>query len=154
MLLFVSILIGKYQLSSNFITKSDPKVSKGSLICRASDLESAGKAFRFQVQCAEIQSFPGINADPEDYLAAFVVKFGDDYFAYLNRCAHIPMELDWNPGEVFDEDQRYIVCSTHYAVYEPKTGECLQGPCPKGAFLHQLPITIHNDVIYFGSLKI
>jgi nitrite reductase/ring-hydroxylating ferredoxin subunit len=138
----------------SYAANFDPKVHLGEVICSTHALKHAGLAFRFQVQCAQITPFPGMNADPEDYLAAFLIQYQSSYFAYLNRCAHLPMELDWNPGEVFDEDQKMIVCSTHYAVYEPSSGKCIQGPCPKGAMLRQLPITVRGEDIYFGSLNI
>jgi len=62
------------------------------------------------------------------------------------------MELDWNPGEIFDEEQQYLICATHYAVYDPKSGNCLRGPCPKGAKLIALPIIVKNEGIYFANL--
>jgi nitrite reductase/ring-hydroxylating ferredoxin subunit len=131
---------------------SDPQILLGGMICPVSMIESGGVAYRFQVLCGEIEQFAGINADPDDYLPAFVIQFGHEYFAYLNRCAHVAMELDWNPGEVFDEHHEWLVCATHYAVYEPKTGRCVQGPCPKGALLRPIPITVKNGIIYFGTL--
>jgi nitrite reductase/ring-hydroxylating ferredoxin subunit len=137
---------------SSCLPSSDPRIRKGQIICPTSALQHGGKAFRFLVLCEEIVAFPGMNADPDDELPAFLIQFEDQYFAYLNRCAHVSMELDWNPGEVFDEEQQYLVCATHYAVYEPKTGRCIQGPCPEGAKLRALPITIRNDLIYFGDL--
>ncbi len=134
------------------LPSSDPSIRQGQIICPTLALEHGGKAFRFSVLCGEIIPFPGMNADPEDELPAFVIQFEDQYFAYLNRCAHVSMELDWNPGEVFDQEQQYLVCATHYAVYEPRTGSCIQGPCPKGAKLISLPITIKEGVIYLGNL--
>jgi nitrite reductase/ring-hydroxylating ferredoxin subunit len=29
---------------------------------------------------------------------AFAVRFEGRVYAYLNRCAHVPIELDWLPG--------------------------------------------------------
>ena len=134
------------------LPSSDPFVRKGEIICSRSDLESGGRAFRFDILCGDIVAFPGMNADAEDYLPAFVIQFEGQYFAYLNRCAHVAMQLDWNPGQIFDQEQKYIVCATHYAVYEPQTGKCIQGPCAKGAKLISLPITIKDNNIYFGTL--
>ena len=34
-------------------------------------------------------------------LPAFVVRHGAGN-AYINRCAHVPIELDWLPGRFFD----------------------------------------------------
>ena len=49
--------------------------------------------------------------------------------AYLNRCAHVAMELDWQPGMFFDFDAEYLLCSTHGAFYDPITGACRGGAC-------------------------
>jgi len=49
--------------------------------------------------------------------------------AYLNRCAHMPMELDWKLGKFFDIEGQLLICSTHGAIYAPDTGGCLGGPC-------------------------
>ena len=52
--------------------------------------------------------------------------------AYLNRCAHVAMELDWQPDRFFDDSGRWLLCATHGAVYQPDTGECAGGPCRGG----------------------
>jgi nitrite reductase/ring-hydroxylating ferredoxin subunit len=54
---------------------------------------------------------------------------------YLNRCAHVPTELDWQPGEFLDADQRFIICAVHGALYEPGSGRCVGGPCLGGRLL-------------------
>jgi nitrite reductase/ring-hydroxylating ferredoxin subunit len=131
---------------------SDPIVKRGQIICHQNNLSPGGRAFRFQVLYGEIASFPGMNADADDYLPAFVIQYEHQYFAYLNRCAHVAMELDWNPGEIFDEEQQHLICATHYAVYDPKSGRCLGGPCPKGSKLIALPIFFKEDGIYLGEL--
>ncbi|MBN8487735.1 MAG: Rieske 2Fe-2S domain-containing protein [Burkholderiales bacterium] len=60
---------------------------------------------------------------------AFALRFDGRVVAYVNRCAHVPAELDWQPGEFLDQDRRWIVCSIHGAVYEPASGHCVAGPC-------------------------
>lgn len=60
---------------------------------------------------------------------AFVVRFDGLPRAYLNRCAHVPVELDWNEGRFFDEGGLYLVCATHGAIYDPEDGRCAGGPC-------------------------
>jgi nitrite reductase/ring-hydroxylating ferredoxin subunit len=70
---------------------------------------------------------------------AFVLRFRGVVHGYLNRCAHVPMEMDWQPGQFFDSSQRWILCATHGAAYEPDTGLCIAGPC-NGARLIKLDI--------------
>ncbi|HSQ72434.1 MAG TPA: hypothetical protein VLM87_08425, partial [Rubrivivax sp.] len=44
----------------------------------------------------------------------------------------VAAEMDWQPGELFDADRRWILCSIHGASYEPATGRCIGGPCGRG----------------------
>jgi nitrite reductase/ring-hydroxylating ferredoxin subunit len=62
-------------------------------------------------------------------VSAFAVRFEGRAVAFVNRCAHVPTELDWQPGEFWDWDKRYIMCAVHGAHYEPHTGHCVLGPC-------------------------
>ena len=50
----------------------------------------------------------------------------------LNRCAHVPMELDWAEGQFFESSGLYLMCATHGAIYAPDTGKCVGGPCRGG----------------------
>lgn len=70
---------------------------------------------------------------------AFAVRFDNQAQAFLNRCAHVPAEMDWQPGEFWDQDKRFIICSVHGALYEPQDGTCVAGPCP-GAKLVAIPL--------------
>lgn len=63
---------------------------------------------------------------------AFALRFDGNVVAYLNRCAHVPTEMDWQPGEFLDSDRRWILCSIHGASYEPRDGRCVGGPCGRG----------------------
>jgi nitrite reductase/ring-hydroxylating ferredoxin subunit len=75
---------------------------------------------------------------------ALLVNHDGTLYAYLNRCCHIPMTMDWIDNQFMTEDTRYIQCATHGACYEPSTGECLSGP-PFGKFLTPIPLTIRDD---------
>jgi nitrite reductase/ring-hydroxylating ferredoxin subunit len=117
---------------------ADPLVTPGSQICAAAALQEGGQGTRFTVQ------YQG-REEP-----AFVVRWNGDVHAFLNRCAHVPMELDWQPGQFFDADSFYILCSTHGAHYEPSTGLCVLGPC-KGKRLHALAVREEDGMIYLGQ---
>jgi nitrite reductase/ring-hydroxylating ferredoxin subunit len=60
---------------------------------------------------------------------AFVLRVEGEPRAWLNRCAHVPVELDWTPGRFLDDTGTVIVCATHGAVYDAADGSCLGGPC-------------------------
>jgi nitrite reductase/ring-hydroxylating ferredoxin subunit len=66
---------------------------------------------------------------------AFALRFDGRVFAYLNRCAHVPTELDWQPGEFLDGGREFIICAIHGAAYEAKSGRCIGGPCGRGRLL-------------------
>lgn len=63
------------------------------------------------------------------HATGFVVRFEGQAHAYVNRCAHVPIELDWQPGKFFNLTQDYLLCATHGAMYTPQDGHCVMGPC-------------------------
>ena len=79
----------------------------------------------------------------------FLINFNGEYHAYVNRCRHVPMPMDWVDNQFFAEEGRYLMCQTHNAYYEPGTGECIAGPSSAcGKFLYQVPIEIEDGVLY------
>ena len=79
----------------------------------------------------------------------FVINYGGHFHAYVNRCRHVPMAMDWVDNQFFAERGRYLMCQTHNAYYEPATGECIAGPpgtC--GKFLFRVDVEIDGGVIY------
>ena len=106
------------------------------LICDSATLHDAGKGVRFEVE------YFGAT------VPAFVVRYAGRVYGYLNRCAHVAMELDWRAAEFFDLQGRDLICSTHGAVYAADSGRCLGGPC--GATpLVRLKIEEHAGQVYF-----
>jgi nitrite reductase/ring-hydroxylating ferredoxin subunit len=65
-------------------------------------------------------------------MRAFALRIDGRVHAYLNRCAHVPVEMDWQPGRFLDSGREFILCSIHGAAYEPTTGHCIGGPCGRG----------------------
>jgi nitrite reductase/ring-hydroxylating ferredoxin subunit len=72
--------------------------------------------------------------------------------AYLNRCAHVPAEMDWQEGEFLDGDKRFIMCSIHGAVYDPLTGQCVMGPCNRGR-LTKIELTERDGQVYWHPTR-
>ena len=87
------------------------------LICAASELAEQGRGVRFELNR---------NGRPQP---AFVVRFDGRPRAFLNQCGHVPVELDWQEGEFFDDSRLYLICSTHGALYHPASGNCVGGRC-------------------------
>jgi len=108
------------------------------LICTSAELVDGGHGARFEVDwhgCRE---------------PAFAVRFNGRVFAYLNRCGHVPAELDWNAGEFFDRARLYLICATHGALYDPVTGACLSGRC-SGRGLQALVVTERGGNVFLSE---
>jgi len=105
------------------------------VICASEALAEGGKGVRFDLERS------GATA------SAFAVRYDGKVYAYLNSCAHLPVELDWNEGEFFDQTGLYLICSTHGATYEADTGSCILGPC-KGARLTSLKVVERRGRVY------
>lgn len=115
-----------------------PRAEAGSrLVCVSAELAECGDGVRFELEW-EGQIVP-----------AFAVRHGGRVYAYLNRCAHIAMELDWKPGKFFDADGEYLICSTHGALYAPGSGACRGGPC-RGAKLVGLNVYEAGGNVYLN----
>lgn len=78
---------------------------------------------------------------------AFLLSYEGAHYAYVNRCRHVALSLDWVDNRFFTEDGRHVICANHGATYEPKTGECVWGPC-FGAFLKAVPLEIAGEKIF------
>jgi nitrite reductase/ring-hydroxylating ferredoxin subunit len=78
---------------------------------------------------------------------ALLVNYQGNLFGYVNRCPHTGITLDWVNNQFFSIDNRYLMCATHGAVFEPPTGECVWGPC-FGLSLQSVPIQIENGLVY------
>ena len=110
------------------------------LICASQALLDAGRGVRFEVE------YFGEAA------AAFAVRHAGRVHGYLNRCAHVAMELDWQDGVFFAADGRDLLCSTHGAVYDAASGRCLGGPC-NGAPLVKLRLEERDGKVYFMGFE-
>ena len=92
-------------------------------VCAADDLVEKGKGVVFDV------------VHFHEPARAFALRFDGRVVAYLNRCVHVPTELDWQPGEFLDGDREHIVCAIHGATYAPASGRCVGGPCGRGGLV-------------------
>lgn len=83
-------------------------------------------------------------------IPAFAIRYENVIRAFKNRCGHIAVNLDFKPGQFFDEDGNFLVCSTHGALYEPATGVCQGGPC-FGVGLEPLSVIEQNGTLYLDD---
>lgn len=89
-------------------------------LCASNALAEGGQAVAFDVVYAG------------QACRAFAVRWEGAVHAYLNRCTHVPMEMDYQEGRFFDDSGRWLLCATHGAAYAPDTGACVGGPCRGG----------------------
>ncbi len=104
-------------------------------LCNSRDLVDAGQAVPFDVVYAG------------QTCRAFAVRFKGQPHAYLNRCTHVAMELDWQPNRVFDDSGQWLLCANHGAAYQPDTGQCAGGPCNGG--LVKITLSEKDGVVYW-----
>jgi len=124
------------ELSGRPNEPGEPPAEAGSrLICASSDLADGGDGLRFDA------------GSKGETAPAFAIRYGGRVYAYLNRCAHIAMELDWKPGKFLDAEGEYLICSTHGALYAPESGACRGGPC-RGAALTRLDVFEADGRVY------
>lgn len=106
-------------------------------LCNGRDLVNGGVAVPFDVVYAG-QS-----------CRAFAIRFQGRAHAYLNRCAHVAMEMDWQPNRFFDDSGKWLLCSTHGATYEPASGACSGGPCRGGLII--VPLVEKDGVVFWQA---
>jgi nitrite reductase/ring-hydroxylating ferredoxin subunit len=104
------------------------------LIARLGEL-GHGASKKFKMQRGEFE------------VEALLVNYQGQHYAYVNRCPHVGITLDWVDNQFFTPDQRYLMCANHGAVFEPPSGECVWGPCV-GAALENLAVEIEGDKIF------
>jgi len=111
----------------------------GERVCASADLADRGRAFVFDV------------LHFREPTRAFAMRFDGRVVAYLNRCVHVPVEMDWQPGEFLDQDREFIICSIHGAEYEPRTGRCAGGPCGRGSLVALTVDERDGEVYWYPS---
>lgn len=110
-------------------------------LCRSRDLVEGGRAVPFDVHYAG------------QTCRAFAIRFEGLPQAYLNRCTHVAMELDWQPNQIFDDTGLWLLCASHGATYRPDTGQCAGGPCQGG--LVKITLSERDGVVYWhGTYKL
>jgi nitrite reductase/ring-hydroxylating ferredoxin subunit len=105
----------------------------GPVLCRSEELLDPGsRAFDFLWQGEMVEMF--------------VVRKHGQVFGYLNQCPHTGGPLDWTPNEFLDQDERYIQCANHDALFAIKGGRCMAGPCV-GDKLTPLPVYERDGLV-------
>lgn len=106
-------------------------------LCRSSELTEAGQAVPFDVLYAG-QTCRG-----------FAIRYQGVAHAYLNRCTHVAMEMDYQADRFFDDTGQWLLCATHGAAYVPGTGQCAGGPCRGG--LVKIVLSESNGTVHWHT---
>ena len=85
--------------------------------------------------------------DGEESLPCFVVRWQGELQAFVNRCRHIPMTMDWVENQFLTEDGEFILCPTHGALFQPDTGACVGGPA-YGKSLFRVPLVTRDGQVF------
>jgi nitrite reductase/ring-hydroxylating ferredoxin subunit len=106
-------------------------------LCNSAELQDSGDAVPFDIV------FAGRTC------RAFAIRFEGASHAYVNECAHVAMEMDFQPNKFFDSSGEWLICSTHGAMYYPATGACVGGPCRGG--LHKIALSERQGVVHWHT---
>jgi nitrite reductase/ring-hydroxylating ferredoxin subunit len=106
-------------------------------LCRSTDLRESDQALPFDVVYAG------------QTCRAFAVRHQGQVQAYLNRCTHVAMELDYQPNQVWDTSRQWLICATHGALYSPQSGQCAGGPCRGG--LKKIAVAERDGVVHWHT---
>ena len=104
-------------------------------ICGSADLIDGGDGVEFEM----------VRGD--EVLPAFAVRFRGVAYAYVNRCSHMDLKLNFLHADFFDVDNKLLICSTHGALYEPESGRCRGGPC-NGLGLLPVAVAEHGGALW------
>ncbi len=88
-----------------------------------------------------------LHKENQSDVSIIVLKQQNEFYAYINQCPHRNIQLEWNKDEFFDESGTFLHCSTHGALFSPKTGECIAGPCQFQS-LEKVTIFIEDNSIF------
>ncbi len=77
----------------------------------------------------------------------FILHYNDSIYAYVNRCPHTGINLNWQPNQFFDITGQLIQCSLHGALFRIEDGLCIRGPC-LGDSLQAVNFEVRDNDIY------
>jgi nitrite reductase/ring-hydroxylating ferredoxin subunit len=79
-------------------------------------------------------------------LQGLIVRIGTEIRAYRNRCPHAGHPLNLRPHDFLTADRSLLLCHSHGALFEKRTGLCVAGPCP-GRMLESLPLLLADRLV-------
>jgi nitrite reductase/ring-hydroxylating ferredoxin subunit len=108
----------------------------GALLCRLSEIADPGaKGFVFRTG--------------EKLFMGFLVRQGAEVFGYIDRCPHAGLPLATFGDRFLTREGDLILCSSHGALFRPRDGLCIGGPCA-GRALWPWRVRVEGEVVVAG----
>lgn len=108
------------------MSENPARPAAGTRLCAFDDLPDPGaKGFIFRAGDA--------------LFLGFVVRRGEILAGYVDRCPHAGLPLALAPGRYLTGEGDLILCATHGALFRPRDGACVAGPCA-GRSLEAWPV--------------
>ena len=108
--------------------------STGVRLCALDDLADPGaKGFIFR--------------EGDAMFLGFVVRLGEAVRGYIDHCPHAGMPLALLPNRYLTREGDLIICSSHGALFRPRDGLCVAGPCA-GKSLEHWPVIADAGVVF------
>ncbi|MGZ8225160.1 MAG: Rieske (2Fe-2S) protein [Methylococcaceae bacterium] len=85
--------------------------------------------------------------------SALVFLFEGEPYSYVNHCMHMQRPLNCEQDNIFDETGKFLRCSMHGFIFDPKDGAC-QSPVCYGQRLQALRLQTIDDTLYFAEKQL
>ena len=79
----------------------------------------------------------------------FVHRHESGFSAFINNCPHVNLPLDFDDGRFYFDDVPGLLCRVHGAVFNEKSGECVEGPCRGQSLLALLVEEVDEKLLVF-----
>lgn len=84
-------------------------------------------------------------------LSLLIQRFEGRVEVFENRCPHAGTPLNLFDDRFLDHKGTRLICRTHGALFDPRTGKCTRGPC-KGQYLRPVAVKlVADDIIAVGE---
>jgi nitrite reductase/ring-hydroxylating ferredoxin subunit len=83
-------------------------------------------------------------------LSLVAVKKDGVISIYENSCPHLGVPMNMEPDRFLDVEKNFIICSTHGALFEIETGDCVHGPC-LGKKLTPVPHDVRGEEVFIAK---
>ena len=79
-----------------------------------------------------------------------VLRRGAEVWAYVNRCPHFSLPLDFEPGQFATYEGAILMCAHHSAMFRYEDGLCIDGPCA-GHRLDPVEVQVLGDTVHMAG---